>query len=438
MPTVMEAPVFSEPLELAEVELSVLGSLMLSPSIIDQVNLILSPDDFFHVAYGNLHACLTDMHSAGVPIEPRSGAIQCKNLIYNNKSLLDSLGGFSGLAKIVQGTAHPGHALYYAHYLRRASNKRRTKKLGQMLIDDADDITIDPEHSIARIEHLASMLAADGDQVVTMAEAMNLAKHAMIERRTDRRRAIVPYGWYSLDSTCGGMYSGDLIVIGARPSIGKTAFGAQILAYNAARDRCVLMVSIEMTATDLAIRQLASELQLPVKLLRSGAVGDQVIANVQAAMAEQSHVKYLIWDARTASVNKICAMVRMLRKTKNVECVVVDYLQRISPSHPSQKAYERVTDACEKLKSLALELEIPVIALSQLTRSAEGSRPTLNELRDSGSIEAEADVILLMHRKDRSSPETTIDIAKVRNGETGVVSMEFDGPSTTFVDKASF
>lgn len=426
-----------------ELETSLLAASLVDPESIDRTSLVVGPDDFTDAAIGRLYAIAVDMRNAGEPVGVKSLYWRAKGLRIGGEMLVARVGGLGEIGRWVQQLANASHCVYYAQQIRRAAHKRRLAELAKRLSHEAEDWTVEPEQSIAVVEALSSQISARADEVLTLEQAGKKALDLILERKnasTDRTEECghgptrVMFGLPCLDQGVGGMYGGDLIVVGARPSIGKSAFGMQAACFNAMQGRRSLFVSIEMSAEDLAMRVIAAQLGVETRQVRSGRVSDDQVEFVRQWTEDRANSNLLLWSGREVTTHKIRAISRLMKATKQIQMVVVDYLSLIKPENKREDRRLQIGQITRDLKTMAMELRIPVVLLCQLGRAAEGTSPTIRDLKESGDIEQDADVILLMHRENRMSKVCDIDIAKVRNGAVGAVQLEFDGPSTTFRD----
>ena len=417
-----------------ELERSLCGSLLLDPKNADRVSLIVEPQDFLDSGLGSLYGIITGSRDAGLPCDVKSILVRCRDTRCSGKTTLELLGGFTGIATLRDATPHAANVIYHAQELRKLGVKRRLIRAAQEIIEEANDPSTDPVELVAMAEHSLSELNSNRDEVVTLSEAIQEAVQGIKARIADRGKSDVCTGLVSLDSGLGPLNAGYLIVLGARPSDGKTAFGMQVCTHNSSRGRRALFISLEMRAADLGARTIAAELGESVRAVRSGAIPDEKMLLLDGIAGSVDSNGVFLWGSRAATVSRIKSVARMLRATKQIELVCVDYLGLIVPEDRRIDRHLQVAEIVAHLKSLAMELEVPVMLLCQLSRRAESATPTLTDLRESGAIEQDADVVLLLHRKDRSSDVAQLEIAKVRNGEIGSISLGFHGATATFSD----
>jgi replicative DNA helicase len=419
--------------ELLESERAVIGCLLIDSRIADTLAAQVEPRDFLSDDLGRVYGFLLDAREAGKPItDARAVHAELKRA-----GLLDAIGGVAGIARLVRDTPNVANANYHASTIRRGANLRRLAALGQLLVDGANDPQTQPADLIAQVDAMAAQVAAgeSSQGTVTIQQATVAAIERADRARQGKSGVAVPSGIHSLDQTIGGFFPGELVVLAARPSIGKSALAAQIASHNAMRQRSVLLVSLEMDAASIANRELAAEIGSEVRAIRNGVLTDQQRAEAERYAAELEGVPYEIYYGRNATVSRIRGLSRIIAaKPQGLALVVVDYLGLITANDRRKPRWEQITEISGALKTLALELQVPILALSQLNRDAENRPPTLAQLRDSGAIEQDADVVMLLHRESRDAEEAELNIAKNRNGATGAMTLSFDPATTTFSD----
>lgn len=416
-----------------ENEMAVIAAAILSPSTIEITSGIVGPSDFADRDLGQAFALLVDLHTAGEPIDDTTVLVDR----FRRADLLDRLGGVAGIAVITTHCPNAAHAAAYARTVKSAATRRRLKAIAAELMTRAADGNTDPAETIDWAEAELTRQRTGG-----CVAAVSLAS-AMHEAIDDIRRGGVtglPTGFSQFDDGMGGLYPGELVILAARPSIGKSALGCQVAVHNAEADRPVLFVSLEMTSRDIALRKLAQQLDYEVAALRAGRVVAEDIASASAYAAGLESVPMFIWATQSATMAKIRAAARVQKATTGLSMLVVDYLGLIVSEADDRRKprWEQVTAVSKALKALAGELQIPVLCLCQLNREAEGVQPTVAHLSDSGSIERDADKVLLLHRESRDATSATLNVEKNRNGPRGVITLGFDPEATQFTDAAEW
>ena len=415
-----------------EEESALCGALMLDSSIADRVAAIASSADFRDESLGKLYNVLLDIANAKIAMRPAVIRDQCERV-----GILKDIGGLQGIATIAQSVAHAGDAVYNAQQIRRLSHLRFLGALGESLVEQSKNRFADPEELIRSVEAASTKVLSATDEAVDLYDAM-LEALAMIEPSPDGKPTTmrsVPTGLSCLDAAIGGFFGGELVILAARPSIGKSALGAQFATYNAMHGRRSLFVSLEMTSLDMAIRHLAAAIGVGVRTLRNARVTPEKWQEAMDYVRSLGKTGMILWPTRNATVPKVRGMARILAaQPQGLAMIVVDYIGLLKSKRSYRDKHDEVAEISGDLKELAMEMNIPVVALCQLNREAEKSKPTLAHLRQSGAIEQDADIVMLLHREDRASEAATLDLAKQRNGETGVLHLRFDKSATQFAD----
>ncbi len=416
-------------------ELALIGAVLLDSHQMTVVSGIVDGSQFDDRDLGQWFDLLCDMHDAGQSI----GDMALVRSRLKAAGLLDRIGGIAGIAKATMATEAATNAKWYAQQIRQAAIGRKLLVIGQEIVsragagDSPADITAWAEAALNQCS-----AASDAKQAITISEATREAIERIEAIQTQSKQMGVPTGLYPLDESIGGLYAGELAILAARPSIGKSALGAQVAMHAASKNRPVIFVSLEMTSHDLAMRQLASELGVECRELRAGEITRDQIDAAKLYADAVSSFPFHIWSTRSATVQKIRACAKVQKATGGLSLLVVDYLGLVHAADRRKPRWEQVSEVSGDLKSLALELEIPVLALCQLNREAEKAAPRLDHLRDAGAIEQDADVVMLLHREDRNATVATLDVAKARNGVTGPLTLGFDPARVQFTNYAEW
>lgn len=426
-----------------EAEQSTLGSMLLDKMAAERVMEILRPEDFYRESHQKIYAIMWDLAERGEPID----LITVTNEL-RRRNLLEEVGGASYLTTLLDMVPHSGNAEYYARIVEEKAVLRR-------LIDAATGIIADaynPSEDIAQVVDTAE------SRIFQVAQRrvgkFFFPLRDLIVDSWDRLTATegqegvttgVPTGFSDLNLKTSGFQPSDLIIIAARPSVGKTAFALQI-AVNVALQRklTVAIFSLEMSKEQLALRMLCSEARVSAHRLRTGYAREEDWSKISEAMGRLSELPIYIDDTTDITVMQMRSKLRRLAAEHGLGLVIVDYLQLIRGHQRAENRNQELSSIARALKSMAKEFNVPVVALSQLSRGVErreDKRPLLSDLRDSGAIEAEADLVAFLHRPQyyERSPEpqeelppgvtrveeTEIIIAKHRNGPTGVIKLAF-------------
>jgi replicative DNA helicase len=428
-----------------EAEQGVLGSILLDNEVLHEVVPLLSVEDFYRDSHQILYRAIRDLYDLGQAIDAITLAEEL-----TRRGQYEAIGGDDTLTQIVHAVPHAANAKYYADIVRQKSIKRQliesaTAILRQGYQDEstAEELLEDAERQIYQIaEDQFTGETVDLSQVVT--EAMD-----RIARRSEERHPItgLATGFFELDDITGGFQGAQLIILAARPSMGKTALALNICEHVAVDlKKGVLLVSLEMGRLELAERLLCARAKVDGHKLRTGQnLGTREMTLLGNGYADLHSAPLFIDDTSTRNMIQITANARRLKLRQDVALVVVDYIQLIDPDDPRDSRQEQIAKISRRLKILARELSVPVIALSQLNRAVENRedrRPRMADLRESGAIEQDADMVLLLHRPEYYDPNdqpgtAELIIAKNRNGPTGTVKLTFLKNYTRFENHAA-
>ena len=430
-----------------DAERALLGAVMLKPEAMHDVSVTVYPESFYADKHREIFRAILDLFSKGDPIDILSVTTKLKS-----REQLDRVGGASYVTELVETVPAAGNALYYAELV-------QNKSILRGLINAAQDIAeigySDPEHvdeaMDAAEKKIFQVTNAPTTQKFTpigssLTEAWN--RFEELNSSTEEVHRGIPTGFTSLDNLLSGFQKSDLIILAARPSMGKTTFALDIARNAAVRfKKSVGIFSLEMSDQQLVDRMLAAEAQVDSWKLRTGRLSnDQEYQAVQNAMATLSEAPIHIDDQPGNNILKMRSSARRLKNEHGLDLLIVDYLQLMSPTNTkaSDSMVQQVTEISRSLKILARELDVPVIALSQLSRAVEqrGGKPRLSDLRDSGSIEQDADVVMFIHREDKMNKDQPAErpniaeilVEKHRNGPVGSAELYFDGQHVRFLN----
>jgi replicative DNA helicase len=420
-------------------EITVLGCFLIAPETVDVAAGILSPNDFEDPALGQAFGIAVDLYSAGKPIDHVVLADAFKAV-----GILQDLGGIGGIAKWAIEVPNAYHVREYCRLVKAASTRRNLIGLSVEFKRRTDDPSTDPAETAewigSRLLHFQSRVD-DGPKPIAYFIDQAIEK---IRRVKDGELSPgMPTGIGDIDNAIGGLHPGELVILAARPSIGKSALAAQIGTNVGLAGRQSLFVSLEMQGTDLATRKLAEVLRIENSLLRNGHVNDDDIADMRLYRDQVDSLGFHVWPARSVTIQKVRAVAKVQAVTSGLDLLIVDYLGLVEPSDRRKSRYEQVSELSNQMKTLAMELQVPVLCLSQLNREAGKGResgksadtkPRLEHLRDSGKIEEDADVVLLLHRSDRKATDANLEVAKMRNGATGDIPLQYDPEGCRFSD----
>lgn len=433
-----------------DAEKALLGALMSNGSAIYDVIDIISPENFYAQKHRVIYEAMLALYSKAEPIDIITVSAKLKE-----SGDLDSIGGRSYLAELLHEAPAAANASHYANiiyskYVLRSLIEAGTK-ISEMAFAGTDDIEklIDvAQSSIYEIASKGTMqkFSPISDELKEAWERLD-----KLQETKDALRGV-PTGFKELDNLLSGLQKSDLIILAARPSMGKTAFALDIARQAAVKHNIpVGIFSLEMSAQQLTDRMLAAEAQVSSWKLRTGRLStDDEYERLRNAMDRLSNAPIYIDDKAERTVLQMRSIARRLKSEKGLELIVVDYLQLITPSttRATDSMVQQVTEISRSLKAMARELDVPVLALSQLSRAVEQrrGRPRLSDLRDSGSIEQDADVVMFIHREDKMNEQdeknniAEILVEKHRNGPVGKIELYFDEDKTSFIplEKSEF
>jgi len=446
----MANPTLRVPPQSLESERALLGSLLLKPDAIHDVGDMVRPDSFYADKHRAIYEGMRELSDRGEPID----ILSLSERLQGNGQL-ERVGGRAYIAELVSAAPSPGNYHHYAELVAR-------KHVMRALIDCAYQITENAydegqDHAVV-LDDAEKMIYAIGNQsavhkFVAIKDKMDDAWDR-IEALSKQDGSIrgVPTGFPDLDNLLSGLHPSDLVILAARPSMGKTSLALDIARNAAVRHNVpVGIFSLEMSSEQLIDRMLSSESYVNSWKLRTGGVRDEEdFGRIRDALEALSKAPIFIDDKPGNNILAMRAVARRLKREHGIGLIVVDYLQLMAPTNTkaSDSMVQQVTEISRSLKSLARELEVPVLALSQLSRAVEqrGGKPRLSDLRDSGSIEQDADVVMFIHREDKRNPDSDrpniaeILVEKHRNGPVGKVDLYFDDKRTTFqpLDKSGY
>ena len=426
-----------------EAEAAALGSMMLSAEATADVVEVLQGGDFYRSANGRIFEVLRELYARGEPVDQLSAVEALRR-----KGILDDVGGPLSIRDLADQVPTPASAAHYARIVAQAALLRRLIGAAADVMDLAYGATEDPEAVADAAEQRIYEVARrdDRDEVATLRELIDTA---MIELEQIQHREAaytgLPTGFRDLDELTSGLQPGNLVIVAARPGIGKSSLAINIAHNVAVSGRSVAVFSLEMSRHEVGMRMLCSAARVPWDRIRAKRVGpDDWVRVVQAAETLHDAPLHIV-DSGNVNIVDIRAKARRMRSSKQgLALIIVDYLQLMTSAavrRPDNRQQE-VAEISRSLKLLAKELGIPVLALSQLNRNPEtraDKRPQLSDLRESGSLEQDSDVVAFIHRDD-SDPEkkreAELIVAKHRNGPTGSIKLNFEPALTQFRNAA--
>ncbi len=428
-----------------EAEKSVLGAVLLDNDALVRVMETLDPGDFYRESHRVIYSRMLECFEKGEPVD----LITLSNLL-RAKGQLDSVGGMEYLTLLVEQVPTAANATYYAKIVKEKAILRRLLKRADEIVRQCYEDPADVEQFLDEVEKSIFEVGEDRTRksFFPIKEVIHNTFEA-IERLYHKKSMItgVPSGFIDLDAYTSGFQPSDLIVVAARPSMGKTAFCLDVARYAAVVENIpVAIFSLEMSKDQIAMRLLCAEAQVDGSRLRKGMLRQSDFDRLTAAAGVLTESPIFIDDTAGLSAMEMRAKARRLKAEKDVGLIIVDYLQLMKGRQGSDKSREQeISEISRSLKALAKELNVPVMALSQLNRRVEerGDKiPQLSDLRESGAIEQDADLILFIYRDEvyNKSPDNPkkgtadIIIGKHRNGPLGKVTLTFLPQYATFVD----
>jgi replicative DNA helicase len=405
----------TEPSHDTDVERGVIGAALYSAGrVLDDV--ALTADDFFHPAHAELWSQLQQMRAAGEPIEAAAVLARSDRKAIHAPIIAEC---------VAAATSSPG---WYADQLRLHTAKRRIQVAGVRLQQLA---TTTGEYDVAELVELARGLVDEQTHTGEGSSGTVALLDALVagfDRWSTPDRNVLPTGWVDLDDRLnGGLRPGHLVVIGARPAVGKSLVATELAANVAATGNGVLFASLEMSANEVVDRIAASRTKVALHALSSGHADEEQLDKLSRLLTRAAEWPLHIDDRAGVGISAIRGRARDLTRTpRGLGLVIVDYLQLIAPADRRAPREQQVASISRGLKLMAKDLQVPVVALSQVNRGPSGrenKRPTMSDLRESGAIEADADEILLLHRDDEKTNELEMHVAKNRHGTTGLVEL---------------
>ena len=415
-------------------ERSVLGSMFRSNDVIGDVVQILNVDNFYSDAHQKIYKAMIVLYEAGKPVDlvVLTEALKLANQI-------DDVGGYGALAELWDAAPTAANAVHYAHIVRDRSIVRSLINVGNEILRDAYDQVGPADELLHQATGKMLDVAERGvtGRVYGMDKMLEETFDRIDQRQTRGGSSIsgISSGYPDLDEVTAGFQNSEMIIIAARPSVGKTAFALNLIRNIAVDEKStVLFCSLEQSRVEIVERLLCSHARVDAQKLRKGLMNAEDMERLIAASGIMRNAKIFIDDSPGQGMLRIAANARRLKLRNDLKMVVIDYLQLIEPENRRDPRQEQVAQISRRLKGLARELSIPVIALAQVNRSSEDRqdhKPRLSDLRESGSIEQDADTVILLHRPERFEPGqheglTEVIIGKQRNGPVGEITLTFN------------
>ncbi|MFA6554069.1 MAG: replicative DNA helicase [Candidatus Paceibacterota bacterium] len=433
-----------------EAEKALLGSIMIRGEAMHDIVDIVGEQSFYSNIHRMVWSALLELHTKGSPIDVLTLSARLKE-----KEQLEQTGGMAFLTELINTVPSSTNANHYAEIVEKKHSMRELLRAAEQIsglgYDEESELHELLEKAEKALYHVTNKTGSHKFVALkdTLHEAWERLDH--LHKTTGELRGV-PSGFAEIDAKLSGFQKSDLIILAARPSMGKTSLALDIARKAAVNHKVpVAIFSLEMSSQQLVDRMLSAESQVDSWKIRTGhnLSVEQDFKAIGEAISRLSDAPIYIDDAPGNNILKMRAVARRLKNEKGLGLIVVDYLQLMLPTTTknNDNLVQQVTEISRSLKNLARELEVPVLALSQLSRAVEqrGGKPRLSDLRDSGSIEQDADVVMFIHREadqdlGGKKEEAEILIEKHRNGPTGIAKLFFDSKKTTFmsIDKADF
>jgi len=429
-----------------EAEMAILGSIMLRPGAIHEINDIINFDSFYASKHSQIYKIMLELSSKGEPIDILSVSHKLQE-----KGLLEQTGGSSYLSELTNSVPASTNIKYYSDVVSKKNILRKIIEAGDHIselgfTDDVEDVFEILDQAEKKMMGINNNTG--GHAFKSLKDSLPEAWERL-EKLHENKGEIrgVATGFHDLDQYLSGLQKSDLIILAARPSMGKTTLALDIARQAALKNGSPTVIfSLEMSTQQLVDRMLASEARVNAWHLRTGNLSTEVeFSKIRDSLDRLSKAPIFVDDMAGNSIVRMRSVCRRVRAEHGIGLIIVDYLQLMSTSRNYDNMVNQVTEISRSLKALAKEFDVPVLALSQLSRAVEsrGGRPRLSDLRDSGSIEQDADVVMFIHREDKGKDESErtniaeILIEKHRNGPVGKVDLYFDEKFTTFtsIDK---
>lgn len=426
-------------------EESVLGSILIEPESMIKISDLLTPKDFFADTNVKIYEAMAELFHAHKPID-----IITVSSLLTEKGVFDAVGGAAKLAELTAAVPSASHIFEYAQIVKKKSTLRRMIAAGDKIIGYAKDEGKKVEDLLESAEKEVFSISQTflKDKFVSIKEILTDRFEIFAERHMSDEEVSggIPTGYRGLDKYLSGLHPSDMVVLAARPSMGKTAFALSVGMNMALKEKKkVGIFSLEMSKEQLVDRMFASRLAVDSWKLQKGKLSDQDFSRMGLVMDELSNASIFIDDSVGSSMSEVRAKARRLQMEHGLDVLIVDYLQLLSAGNSAfaGNRVQEISEISRSFKALARELHVPIVALSQLSRAVEqrpNKQPVLSDLRESGAIEQDADVVLMLYRDDYYDEDTDrpgitdIFIRKHRNGPIGHCELRFDMSQMRYYD----
>ena len=413
--------------EIEEAEVGILSCMIQDSTTVEQICEQVESADLLQPEHQVAFRVLVDFHKAGGNTQDIKTVVG----LFRKAGILDQLGGVGGMKAWTDILLH--NLPFFLATIRDAVRVRKLSRLNtelsNMLYRNEK-----PSRIVEYLEQGMRGLSLSGD---IKFDSLEQGIQQIIDLAHAPTKETIQSGINDIDSIVGPMTGGELIVVAARPSVGKSALAVHMALQVAKAGNPVLMVSLEMRTVDLVSRILTQQTSVTMGELKAMQIDENSMEEIHRAKEDAKNIPFYMLHARRVTVDRIKAAASLRKACGGLRLLVVDYIGLVAPRDPRKPRFEHISEVSAALKDIAIELDIPVLVLCQLNRTAEKEEPNLSHLRDSGAIEQDADLVILLHRDDRSSTEVKFKIAKNRQGAIGDTVLKFDPKTTSFVEKSA-
>lgn len=416
-----------------DAEASLLGAVLFDPDALIRVVEIVRPEHFYQDSHRKIFTVIFDLFDKGHPVD----LVTLTEGLRASKEL-DAVGGVTYLSELTNKVSTSAHVTHYAKIIYEKYLLRSLITASSLIIEEACEEGCDSEEVLDKAENMIFNISGEKTDG-TVASMKDLVKNsiATIDSLCQKKELVtgIPTGFMKMDEMTSGFHEAELIIIAGRPSMGKTAFALSLIEHMAVEHNYpVAFFSLEMSAQSLAQRMLCAHAKLNAQKVRTGFIGKNDWPTLTRAASRLSQAPIYIDDSPGLTAFEIRAKARRLKSKFDIKCIMIDYLQLMQGKGRTESRQQEISEISRRLKALAREINVPVISLSQLSRAVESrpdKMPMLSDLRESGSIEQDADLVLLLYREEYYNPTeenknmATVKIAKQRNGPVGDVNLMF-------------
>ncbi len=440
------------PPQAIEAEQSVLGAMMMSKDAIADVVEILRPGDFYRPAHQLVYDAILDLYARGEPADPITVAEEL-----TRAGQLARVGGALVLHTLVNGVPTAANAGYYAQIVAERATLRRLVTAGTRIVQMGYDSASGSADMVGSVDDVVDRAQAEVYEVTERRTSEDYVHiESLLQTTLDEIENIsanggvgtgIPTGFAQLDEFTNGLHPGQMITVAGRPGSGKSTLALDFARSAAVKNRKPTVIfSLEMGKLEIMMRMFSAEAGVALQNMRSGHMSDQDWTRLARRSSELAEAPLFIDDSPNLTMMEIRAKARRLRQRHDLQLIVIDYLQLMTSGKRVESRQQEVSEFSRAMKLLAKELDVPVVTLSQLNRGPEqrtDKKPLLSDLRESGSIEQDSDMVILVHRPDLYEPETErageadLILAKHRNGPTATIAVAFQGRYSRFADMPS-